>query len=303
MTRVTMPNVPPAAAAKSVEQVGVAERVYRPNPPVGCHDFGFEEVRRPGPELLGQAAEAPALDEARDANGQATAALHITAILHCDRVIDPAPDCSGTDRNAWIAAVRDWRALRKKGVVQLYRLHAPGPHQQRIGGIGIAVIAVPSALHDQLQLMLARNIDGSGNVCGAFSGYRHQAGLGGPGVNPAERLGERGFVAEIIGVLKLLEERIGACSAGASGGDERRTDRDQPVSDAAAKFVPGCGGRCRGSDSDGKSCRRRAAEQPSDKGPSFHAAPLFFRHSYSRETGPARAMLRSDSHDSFVIFR
>ena len=51
-------------------------------------------------------------------------------------------------------------ALRHERVVQRDAVHRPRPDQQRVGRVRGALIAVPAALHDQPQVVLAREVDG-----------------------------------------------------------------------------------------------------------------------------------------------
>src|SRR5581483_4935563 len=65
---------PATAAPKGEKQVRIDPAVDGADATVGRYDFGFEQVGCAGPELLREASEAAALNEATDADGEAAAA-------------------------------------------------------------------------------------------------------------------------------------------------------------------------------------------------------------------------------------
>jgi hypothetical protein len=62
-----------------------------------------------------------------------------------------------------------------------------------------------------------------------------------PRSDPAERLGEPDLVAEVVGILELLEHllamRVGRASHAVG---ERRTDLDEAALDVAIELIPAC---------------------------------------------------------------
>ena len=98
------------------------------------------------------------------------------------------------------ASGADERVVHGDGV------HPPRPDQQRIRRIGRALVAVAAALDDQPQIVLAGEIDRGDDVVGRTGGHRIDARLRRPGVDPAERLRQADFVAEIVRVLQWLED-------------------------------------------------------------------------------------------------
>jgi len=168
-------------------------------------------------------------------------------------------------------------ARRNEGIVQLDRVHPPGPHEQGIRGIRIAEIAVTTAFDDKPELVLASYVDRRGDVACALGGNDHLAGLRRPGVRPAERLGQRRLVTQVIRILQSLEERVGSDAARASGGNERRVDRDQPRTDASAQFRQGAGAGNRPQQRTRRNRESRGSEQSADKSPAFHQFSLFKR--------------------------
>jgi hypothetical protein len=85
-------------------------------------------------------------------------------------------------------------------------VHRARPDQKRIRGIGGAEIAVPTALHDQPEIVLARKIYGDNDVLGSPSRDGVDAGLRCPCVDPARGLGQAEVVADIVGIFQSLED-------------------------------------------------------------------------------------------------
>ena len=71
-------------------------------------------------------------------------------------------------------------------------VHMARPDEERVGGVGGALIAVTAALHHQAQVIFAGEIHRLGDVVGISSGDRVDARLSGPGVEPSEGLREAG---------------------------------------------------------------------------------------------------------------
>src|SRR5690349_14991055 len=100
---------PAAAAAQCEEQLRVTPCADGTDAAVSRHHLGLEQMRCADAELLGEAAEAAALDEAADADGHAAAALHVAAVLDRDLAVDLAPTAARADGdggNARVAARR-----------------------------------------------------------------------------------------------------------------------------------------------------------------------------------------------------
>src|ERR1700731_3093108 len=76
-----------SAAFQSPEQIGIGARIRDSNLTVGGDAFGFEQAARGGAIALGVASKAAALDQTREADGQASAALDVFSRFGCNRVV------------------------------------------------------------------------------------------------------------------------------------------------------------------------------------------------------------------------
>ena len=148
-------------------------------------------------------------------------------------------------------------------------VHPARPDQQRIRGIGCALVAVAATLHDEPQIVLAGEIDGRDDIVGRPGGHGVGARLRRPGVDPAERLRQTDFVAEVVGVLQFLEDlRAAGARWRLQARRERRLHLDEPPPDIPAEPVPARLGRpCRVTGADtrhGAGCGRslRRSEHP-----------------------------------------
>ena len=67
-------------------------------------------------------------------------------------------------------------ALRDERVVQRDAVHRARPDQQRVGGIGRALVAVAAAFDDQPQMLFAREVDGGNDVFGLAAATAYALG-------------------------------------------------------------------------------------------------------------------------------
>ena len=228
-----------AAALQRPEEIGVAAGIGDPHLAVGGDDFGFEQARRREAVLLREAAEAAALDQAGDADGHAAAALHVAARLGRDRVVDVRPDRAGADRDRAHRRGARRAALRDEGVVERDRVHPARPHQQRIGRVRRALVAVAAALDDEAQRVLAREVHRRGDVGRVARRDGVDARRRLPGVDPAEGLRQGDVVAEEVRVLGRLEElRAGGAGRRGDALGERRAHLDEGAADLVGELLP-----------------------------------------------------------------
>ncbi len=83
-----------------------------------------------------------------------------------------------------------------------------------------------TAFHDEAQIVIPRKIHGSSDVVGVSRGDCVHARLGGPRVDPSQRLREPRFVADVVRVLQILEDTLGsAASRIGREGQQRKADR------------------------------------------------------------------------------
>ncbi len=93
--------------------------------------FGIRKSRQIGPvRTLGEASEAAALNEARDADSCAAAALNITASLCCDGIVCLHPNTARTQRHGGLWCVRRPAPLRNEPGMHRDVIHVAGPNQQ-----------------------------------------------------------------------------------------------------------------------------------------------------------------------------
>ena len=216
-------EAPATAALETPEQVRIGAGVGDPHGAIGGDDLGLQQARRRHPISLGEASEAATLDQAGNAHGQAAAALDVAARLRRDRIVNLAPDRTRLDRDRLLRLVASGAAGADEPVVHGDGVHPSRPNQQRVCRIGCALVAVAAALHDDPQIVLAGEIDGGDDILRRPRGHRVHAGPRRPGVDPAEGLRQPDLVAEVVGVLQLLED-LGAVRARrrVSAGGERR---------------------------------------------------------------------------------
>ena len=205
-------------------------------------------------------------------------------------------DTAGAGCNLPFAAGAD------EGVVQGDRVHLPRPDQQRVGRVRRPLIAVAAALHHQPQIVLPREIDRGDDVRRRLGGDRVDARLRRPGPDPAERLRQPDFVAEIVRILELLEDlRASRVRRRADAGGERRAHLDEASAHFAVELIPAFlrrprrvagtdAGRGRGRVSQSRRARPEAARkrQPGDD-PQADAFDSFCRSFVRPPAGWTRA--------------
>ena len=246
-------EAPAAAALEPPEQVRVRAGIGDPHRAVGGDHLGLEQARRRHPVGLREASEAAALDQARNAHGQAAAALDVAARLGRDGVVDLPPERTGLDRDRRLRRVPSRASGADECVVQRDGVHPARPDQQRIRRVGGALVAVAAALDDQAQIVLAGEVDRGDDVRSRAGRHRVGARPRRPGVDPAEGLRQPDLVAEVVGILQALEDprARGALRRCAASG-KRRADLDEPAPDipveplqSASAGHPGSPGRTR----------------------------------------------------------
>lgn len=227
------------AALQRPEQVRMGAGVGDPHGAIGGDDLGFQQARRGQAVSLREAAEAAALDQARHADGQAAAALDVAAGLGRHRIVDVPPDRTRLDRDRRLRRESTGAPGADKRVVQGDPVHPPGPDQQRIDGIGSALIAVTAALDDQPQIVFAREIDRRDDIVRALGGDRVHARPRRPGAHPAQGLRQPDFVAQVVWVPEIPEDLgAGGARRRIRAGGERRLHLDQPSPDRPAQPFP-----------------------------------------------------------------
>ena len=230
---------PAAAALERPEQVRVRAGVGDFNLAVGGHDLRLNEARRGRAIGFGKAAEAAAQDDAGDADCQAAAALHVTTPFNGHFVIGMSPDCARLNRYGWLRLSARRAARADERIVQRHGVHVARPDEKRVGGVGCSLIAVAAALHDEPQIVHPCEIDRGDHILNRLGGDGVDAWFRRPRADPAERLGEPDLVAEIVGILQLLEDLL-ASSVGRSADaiGERRADLDEAPAHIAIELIP-----------------------------------------------------------------
>jgi hypothetical protein len=192
---------PAAATLERPEQVPVPDRVGDAHGPICGDDLRLQQVRRGGAEPLREAAEPTALYQAGDTDGGAAPALHIATRRGGDRIVDVHPDRAGAHAHGGLGLDQACGAPGHKPVVELDGPQVgPGPDEQRIGGVGAPDIAVTAPLHDQADTVLASEVHRGCDIGAALGQHRVRAGLRGPGIRPAEGLGQGDTVTDVEGI-------------------------------------------------------------------------------------------------------
>src|SRR5215831_19387891 len=138
------------------------------------------------------------------------------------------------------AAVRGLRRPGAQTVVELHGPHVgPGPDEQRIRRVRARDITVTAALHHQADTVLAGEVHRGRDIGAAVGEHRVRAGPRGPGIGPAEGLGQDGTVPDVEGIAQVLEQ-IGARGAARVGRPrgKRRLHRHQAPAHARAELRP-----------------------------------------------------------------
>jgi len=231
-----------AAASSALdrpEEVGICTGIGDAHRAVGRDDLGFQEPRRDRAVVFRKASETAALDEPRDTDGNAAAALDVAADLRRHRIIDIDPHGARFDRDSRLRGLCRRAPRPDKAVMQDNAAHRPRPDQQRIHRIGRTQIAVPAALDDQPQIVVAGEIDCSDNVSRGLGRHGVDARLRFPRIEPARALRQRDIVADVIGVFQLLEEvAAGAAVRCFATGTQRRIHFDESSADRLVQLCP-----------------------------------------------------------------
>ena len=150
-----------------------------------------------------------------------------------------SPDCARLDRHGRLRLRASRAAGADERVVQRHRVHVARPDEKRVGGVRCSLIAVAAALHHQPQIVGSREIDRGDDILRRLGGDGVDARLRRPRPDPAERLGEPDLVAEIVGILELLEHLLAVGvgrSADAVG--ERRAHLDEASLHVVIELIP-----------------------------------------------------------------
>ena len=233
------PEAASAATFEGPEEIGIGAGVGDADLAVGSDDFGFEQSRRGGAVMLGEAAETSALDEAGDSDGGAASTLYVLTGFGGDGVVSVQPDDAGADGNGGLRLVVR-ASLGDKGVVQSDVVEVARPDEKRIGRVGGALVAVAATFDDEAEMIFACEIYGSGDILSIARGDRINTGFGGPGIGPSHGLGEGGGVSDEEGVAEVLEEFLTLRSGGRGlTFSEGELDRDEIAADLLLELVPG----------------------------------------------------------------
>ena len=156
--RVTTPKLPPPPPFSAQNRSGLRAGIGDPHGAVGGDDFGFEQRSRRRCRRSSSSCRTRRLDQAGDADGAAAAALHVAAAAGGHGVVGVHPDRAGADRDRRLRRVACAAALGDERVVERDVVHPARPDQQRVGRVRGAQVAVAAALHDQPQVVVAREI-------------------------------------------------------------------------------------------------------------------------------------------------
>src|SRR5277367_752390 len=106
------------------------------------------------------------MDESGDADRRAASTLHIPSAARRHFLIDRIPARAGFHGYRRLRRMRRLAAPRHEGIVQRYGVHLARPDHQRVDGIGGALVAVTTALHDESQIVLPSEVHGRDDVVG-----------------------------------------------------------------------------------------------------------------------------------------
>ena len=98
-----------------------------------------------------------------------------------------------------------------------------------------------ATLHNQAQIVLAREADCGGDVIAVSGSDGEYARLAEPRVNPSQSLRETGLVADIVGILYIGDQAFAAGAADVlHAGIDGKFDRDQVAVNFVVERFPGC---------------------------------------------------------------
>ena len=225
-----------AAAATALdrpEQLRVGASIRDAHLAVGGDHLGFEQAGRRCAEVLRKRAEAAALHQAGDADRRAAAALDVAAAARGDSGVGIAPHGARAERDRRLRR-RAGAAVRDERIMHGHRIHRARPHQQRIGRVRRAEVAVPSSLDHQPQVVAACKVYGSGDIGRAAGRHGVGAGARSPGIHPAAGLRQGRLVADKVGIADLPEHFAAARAAAC----ERRFKLEQAPAGRAPQVLP-----------------------------------------------------------------
>ena len=200
-----------ASALDAPVEVRVHTAIGEAHLAVRRDDLRFQKARGCAAVPLRETAESAALHQAGDAHRGAAAALDVASVLSRDRIVDLHPNRSCLHRHRR-PRVTECAAMGHEGIVDVDRVHRPGPDQQGISGIRCALIAVTAAFDDQPQVLGAGETHRCDDVAGLPGGNGIDTGREGPRVHPPQSLREAGLIADVIGISQCGEQ---TCALGA----------------------------------------------------------------------------------------
>ncbi len=150
------------------------------------------------------------------------------------------------------------------------------------GSIGRTLVAVATALHHEPQVVFAGEVDRRDDIVGRLGGHGIGARPGRPSIDPAKRLCQADFVAEVIGILsssKIRAQRgLDGASRHAASGDCTLTSRPPTSrlsrSQLASEGHAGSPGRTRDTGRDAATARAGAKIRDDRPGRSGVAAAV-----------------------------
>ena len=96
-----------------------------------------------------------------------------------------------------------------------------------------------AAFHHQPQIVGPREINRGDDILSRLHGDGVDTWFRRPGSDPAQRLGEPDLVAEVVGILELLEDLLAVrVERSADAVSERRAHLDEATSHVAIELIP-----------------------------------------------------------------
>src|SRR5690242_18980770 len=113
-------------------------------------------------------------------------------------------------------------SARYESAMQRDIVHMSGPNQQRIGGVGGALVAMAAAFHHQAQVIIARKVYRCRDVMSIACGNCVNAWFGSPCIDPSQGLCESRLIADIIWIFQVLPQPLGGGTRRISFGYRQR---------------------------------------------------------------------------------
>ena len=189
------------------------------------------------------------------------------------------PDRAGAHAHGGLGLDQACGALGHETVVELDGPHVgPGPDEQRIRCVRGPDIAVTGPFHHEADLVVASEVHRGRDVGAAGGQHRVRAGRRGPGIGPAEGLGQGDAAIDVVGIPQVLEQ-VGAPSAAGVGRahGEGRVHLHQTPADALTELRPlrWVGpARLPGPDRSDRTAQRRHAPERRNRKPAAAQPPL-----------------------------